>query len=59
MEEFQQEIHGQQGTSATIQFAVRLDTAAEPSETFTVTLANAVNGVISDGQATVTLTNDD
>jgi hypothetical protein len=35
------------------------DTAVEPDETFTVTLANPVNATITDGSATATLTNDD
>ena len=35
------------------------DTLVEPDETFTVTLSNATNAVISDSTATGTITNDD
>ncbi len=35
------------------------DTVVEPDETFTITLSNAVGAVIADGQATITITNDD
>ena len=35
------------------------DSIVEPDETFTVTLSNATNAVISDATATGTITNDD
>jgi chitinase len=46
-------------TTGTIQLGICVDNTVEPNETFTMSLANAVNGVISDAQATCTITNDD
>ena len=47
-------------TSRKVSVAVLGDTAAEPDETFTVTLANAVNATLGTATATGgTITNDD
>ena len=46
------------GTS-TISIPIIADTVYEDDETFTVTLSNAVNATISDGNAIVTIENDD
>jgi chitinase len=46
-------------TSKTISVIVNGDTTAEPDETFAVNLSNPTNAVVSDAQATATLTNDD
>ncbi len=46
-------------TSQKVNVAVTGDTAVEPDETFTVTLANAVNATVGTATATGTITNDD
>lgn len=46
-------------TVKTVTVSVNGDVTFEPSETFTVTLSNAVNTTIEDGQATGTINNDD
>jgi hypothetical protein len=46
-------------TTGTIQLGICVDNAVEPNETFTIKLANAVNGRIKVEQATCTITNDD
>jgi hypothetical protein len=46
-------------TTGTITVPVIGDTAVEASETFTVNLTNPANAVITDGQATGTITSDD
>ncbi len=46
-------------TSQTVNVAVTGDTAVEPNETFTVTLANPVGATLATASATGTITNDD
>ncbi len=46
-------------TSATIALSVNGDGDDEPDENFSLTLSSPVGATISDGQATVTVTNDD
>ena len=46
-------------TTKPVTVALVGDTAVEPDETFTVTLANPVNATIADATATGTITNDD
>jgi methionine-rich copper-binding protein CopC len=46
-------------TRQTVTVEVLGDTTPEPDETFTITLANAINTGISDGQATGTIVGDD
>ena len=45
--------------SKTVSFNVAGDTTVEPNEDFTVTLSNAINGVITTGSAGGTIQNDD
>jgi hypothetical protein len=46
-------------TSKTVTVPVNGDTAVEPDETFTLNLSNPVNGIITKGQGTATIKNDD
>ena len=48
-----------ESTSATLTVTVAQDTDDEPSETFTVTLDNPVNGELADASATGTIEDDD
>lgn len=46
-------------TSVTIPVTISGDMTYEPTETLTVSVANALNATITDGQAVLTITNDD